>query len=206
MILAIVVLIILFVPAGCGQETAPDIPAAENGGSEAPVSEGPLMARVDEAPAIDGLTAGYPAEPLEVMGGVIHMAHDGETLYLHFELAVEGWISIGFNRTGGGMDGANMIIGYLDNGSPAYREDLGSGRSHEAVAEGAMQDFYLGYSEGVAIMEFAYPLEFPSGQGYNLDGLDPGQKYTLILAAHNSSQEIDRSHSSRGSAEFTVEP
>ncbi len=206
LIITFIILIMLFIPAGCGQDSEPVTPIVENGEAETVDPEGPLVGRVDEALTVDGSTAGYLSEPLEIMGGIVHLAHDGDMLYLHFEVAVEGWVSVGFNRPGGGMDGANMIIGYLDNGAPAYREDLGRGRNHEAVAEGTLQDFYLGYDNGVAVMEFAYPLQFPAGQGFNLDELTPGQEYTLILAAHSSSHEIDRTHSSRGSINFTVEP
>lgn len=201
-----IVLIAIFA-AGCGQADEPAAPADDNGVEEnGQVISGPLMGRVDAPLTIDGSSAGYPAPPIEAMGAMVHMAHDGDYLYLHFELAVDGWVSVGFNRTGGGMDGANMILGYLDGASPAYRNDAGRGRNHAEIESPAVDQFYFAVDGGTAIMEFSYPLAFPEGQGFSLEGLTPGEQYTLILAAHSSSQDIDRTHSSRGSANFTVEP
>jgi len=198
--------------AGCGQAGAPGEPATENGiagnGADengAVLSE-PTMGRVNEPIAVDGSTTGYPLPAIEAMGGMVHLAHDGEILYLHLQLDTEGWVSVGFNSPGGGMNGANMIIGYLDGEDPVYRDDVGRGRNHSEASVSAVEDFHLSYDNGMVIMELSYPLAFPGEQGYEVAELSPGEVYTLILAAHNSSHDIDRTHSVRDSVDFTVEP
>ncbi len=206
-LLVLVILLLLILPFGCGQPAEPELPTDENSVEDDPGISGPVMGMTDEPILVDGLADGYPAEAVEAMGGLIHLAHDGENLYLHFALDTAGWISVGFNSAGGGMDGANMIIAYLEGDNPAYREDLGRGRSHAAVSATAVNEFYLAYDEdGLAVLELKYPLAFPTDQGFNLEGLVPGQEYTLIFASHNSSHDIDSTHSNRGSFNFTVEP
>ncbi|MFO8191182.1 MAG: DOMON domain-containing protein [Bacillota bacterium] len=211
-IMTVFVLIAALFLAGCGQAAAPDGLVEENGSVEngaeenGMISSGPTMGRVSEPILVDGSTTGYPSPAIEAMGGIIHLAHDGEILYLHLELDVQGWVSVGFNRPGGGMDGANMIIGYLDGDSPAFRDDVGLGRNHSEASVSAVKDFYIKYDDGAVTMELSYPLVFPEGQEYDVTGLIPGQSYILIYAAHNSSNDIDRNHSVRGSVDFTVEP
>ncbi len=202
-LLAFLLFVALLIPLGC--DSAPDgvddsVPAEEING------DAPAMARVDAAPQLDGSGEGFTGEPFLVAGTEIYLVHDGELLYVHMEAEVEGWMSVGFNSRGGGMDGANMILGYLDNGSPAYRDDVGQGRRHSEIGSPAVVDFNFRVDNGKSIMAFSYPLNFPGGEGFNLEGLSPGETYSMIVAVNNSSYNIDGSHSARGSVNFSVLP
>ncbi len=166
----------------------------------------PVMGLVDEPPAIDGSNAEYPADPVTELGMEIHMAHDGTYFYVHVRAEGEGWVAVGLNTRGGGMDGANMVLGYDDEGTPAFRDDAGRGRTHSEADTTAVDNFYFSREDGAAVMEFAYPLSFPEGEGYNIDEMVPGESYTMILALHGTSDDISRQHSERGSIDFTVEP
>ncbi len=166
---------------------------------------GPLMGLVDAPPAVDGSSEGYTADALQVAGASILLAHDGSSLYVHMETEVDGWVSIGFNTLGGTMDGANMVLGYLDNGDPAYRDDVGRGLNHSEAGTAAVEDFYLSYEDGSAVMEFSYPLDFPGDEGYSMEELVLGETYTLIVASNNNSHNIAQRHSNVGRSEFTVE-
>ena len=174
-------------------------------GDETVAVEGPLMGAVTAPLQIDGSAEGYPAPPLETLGAVIHLAHDGQYLYLHLETEGEGWVAVGFNRPGGGMNGANMIIGYLNQGMPALREDIGRGRNHSEASVSAVREHYLIYENGRINLEFSYPLDFPEGEDYSLGGLEQGETYELIYATHSSSGEISRQHTGRSSISFSVE-
>jgi hypothetical protein len=166
----------------------------------------PMMGRVDQPLTVDGNRDEYPAEPLQVVGADIYLAHDGNLLYVHVETEVDGWAAVGFNVQGGGMDGANMVLGYLDEGTPSLRDDVGRGRTHSEADVTAVEDFYLSHGNGLIVMEFSYPLVFPEGEGYNISELVPGESYTMIYAQHNSSDDITRQHSNRGAVSFTIEP
>lgn len=209
----IVMIAMMLVAAGCGGETVlPETPeeAPEEAGSpeETPVVEspsGPLMGKVDAALSVDGTNSGYPAEALEVAGATIYLAHDGNNLYVYMEAEVEGYLAVGLNNQGV-MNGANMIFGYLEGTTPAFRNDLGKARTHDEVAVPAVIDFFMSRSGGKTVMEFSYPLTFSAGQGYNLEQLKPGETYSLIVATHRSSDEVTATHTGRGSIEFVVEP
>jgi hypothetical protein len=191
LVLAVVLL------AGCAAEPAED---------QAGKSDN-IMGRVDQPLPVDGLKDGYPADPLETAGAVIHLAYDEQYLYVHLEAEVEGWIAVGFNQRGGGMNGANMILGYFsDSGAPAFRNDLGQARNHSAVGVSAVDQFHLVRADGKTTLEFSYPLTFPSGEGFNLEELTPGEIYSLIVAMHRSSDNIGTQHSARGTANFQVQP
>lgn len=103
------------------------------------------------------------------------------------------------------MDRANMIIGYLDEEVPAFRDDVGRGRNH-VEADTIAVEFYLSHADGTVVMEFSYPLTFPDGVGYNLDGLVPGETYTMIVSSNINSNVVTQQHTSRGSVDFTVAP
>ncbi len=167
------------------------------------VSASPAMNRVDTPPQL-GSSDGFPGEAFLVEGAEIHLVHDGELFYVYMTANVDGWISVGFNSQGGGMNGANMIIGYLDNGAPAYRNDVAVGRSHSEINAPAVVDFVFSVDSGTTTMAFSYPLSFPPDEGFALDGLSPGETYTMIVALHNSSHDISSVHSISGSVDFTV--
>jgi len=212
--LLIAVLLILVMAALMGCESDPDTveepvdeveEVEEVNGEEAEVSE-PVMAVVETPPQLDGSGEGFVSAPFQSAGADIYLAHDGEMLYVQLEAEVEGWVSVGFNAQGGGMDAANMILGYLDDGTPAYRDDVGEGRRHSEISSPAVGDFYFSNEEGLTVMAFSYPLVFPEGEGYALDELVTGETYTMIVGTQNSSHDISSPHSSRGSVNFTVEP
>lgn len=199
----------LFIFTGCG--SAPDTDESALPDAEEPEEvedgevAGPLMGKVDSSLAIDGSSAGYPAGVIQAVETDIYLAYDDSNIYVHLETEGEGWVSVGFNSEGGGMDGANMIIGYLDYGTLVIRDDVGQGRNHSEASVSLVNDYYLAQENGRVIMEFSYPLTFQEGEGYNLAGLEPGGIYTLIIAAHSSSNNVNQ-HDRRGSINFTVEP
>ncbi len=213
LIAGLLILVMLFAAFGCDStpDTVVEEPldeaeeVEEANGEEAEVSE-PAMAAVDTAPQLDGSGEGFVSAPFQSAGADIYLAHDGEMFYVHLEAEVEGWVSVGFNTQGGGMDAANMILGYLDNDTPAYRDDVGEGRSHSEISSPAVGDFYFSNEDGLTVMAFSYPLAFPEGEGYAMDELVTGETYTMIVGTQNSSHDISSPHSSRGSVNFTVEP
>ncbi|MDW7740574.1 MAG: DOMON domain-containing protein [Bacillota bacterium] len=208
-LLMAVILVGILLVAGCGGVAeAPEspeptgIPDGETGIGEI---EGPMMGKIDQAITVQGSSEGYPAEPLQVAGAQIYLAHDDNYLYVYMEAEVEGWIAVGFN-TRGVMSGANMILGYMDGTNPEFRDDIGQARSHSEAGTTAVDQFYLARVDGKTIMEFSYPLAFPEGQGYNVEELIPGESYALIVATHRNSDNITTMHTTRGTTTFVVQP
>jgi len=199
-LITVFILIMGFAAACDGEpeETAADDPAEEPGN---------MMGKVEEPLNMDGSSEGYPADPIEVSGATIYLAHDEEFLYVLMEAEVEGWLSVGINEPGGGMDGANMVLGYLtDAGEPAYRDDVGRGHAHSEAESPAVAQPFVDRAEGKTVFEFAYPLSFPADEGYNVEEILAGETYALIIGMHRNSDDISTKHSTRGSAEFQVQP
>ena len=166
-----------------------------------------IMGRVDQPLPADGSSDGYPSASLEVAGAVIYLAYDDQYVYVHVEAEVEGWIAVGFNQRSAGMNGANMIIGYLsENDTTAFRDDVGRGHSHSEAGVSAVDRFHLIRSGGKTVFEFSYPVVFPSGEGYKVEEIIPGETYSLIVAMHRNSDNIGTQHSVRGAANFQVQP
>ncbi len=189
----------LLVSAGCADPgNGPD--------EEAPVDPGDafVVQAVDAPPVVDGTPEGYPGAPFQVAGMEGNMVHDGEAIYLFLQSETGGWLSAGFNREGGGMDGANMIIGFVQEDGARVRNDLGRGKTHEETTDGIIEGVFVEGEEGVAL-EFSYPLVFPAEPDFNLDSLETGEVYTLILAFQASSQDPDQRHSRWGRLEFSLE-
>ena len=164
------------------------------------------MGQVDQPMPIDGTNEGYPTDPLEVAGSLIYLAHDDDYMYVYAEAEVEGWLAVGFNESGSGMDGSNMVLGYYDDGNPVYRDDVGVGNTHSEAGVTAVNEFYFNRTEGVTIMEFSYPMVFPDGEGYNVEQILPGESYSLIVGMHASSDDITTMHTNFGMTDFQIQP
>lgn len=164
------------------------------------------MGQVDQPLPVDGSNEGYPTDPLEVAGSLIYLAHDDDYVYVYVETEAEGWLAVGFNESGNGMDGANMVLGYYDDGNPAYRDDVGAGNTHSEAEVTAVNEFYFSRTEGDAVMEFSYPMAFPDEEDYNLEQVLPGESYSLIVGVHESSDDITTRHTNFGMTVFQIEP
>jgi len=165
-----------------------------------------LIGRVDQPLPIDGANEGYPTGPVELAGSIVYLAHDDDYVYVYAEAEGEGWLAAGFNESGSGMDGSNMVLGYYDDGNPAYRDDVGVGNTHSEAGVTAVNEFYFNRTEGVTVMEFSYPMVFPDGEGYSVEQILPDESYSLIVAMHASSDDIDTMHTNFEMTVFQIEP
>ncbi len=190
----------VFVLAGCGSSPAVDGPGTGQG-------DLPVMGIIDVPISVDGLAEGYPEPPLQMDGVEVHLAYDGSVIYVHARAQADGWVAVGFNRRGGAMAGANIVLGSVDeNGDTLVRNDLGKLMSHDQAAQDGLLEAIVVRDGEYLNLEFSYPAQFPEENGFNLDGLHPGGIYSLIVAFHTRSSNITQQHTSRGKADFQVEP
>ncbi len=201
-------LVSLLAVTGCaGPDPAPGQDNGEPAAEEEPpaISDAFIVPVVETPPAVDGAPADYPGAPFQVAGMEGYMAHDGEAIYFYLQAEAGGWLSAGFNREGGGMDGANIVIGFSrEDGTPVLRNDLGQGRTHSETTDGIIDGVFVEQEQN-AVLEFAYPLQFPAGPQFNVQALQPGQVYTLILAFQARSQDPEQRHSRWGRLDFILE-
>lgn len=184
--------------AGCGSPS--DAPTKEDGPAV------PLMGKIEGRLTVDGSTAGYPGSSISFSGVDVHLAHDGTNFYVHARAESQGWISVGFNEKGAGMDGANMVLGFVDeNGGAVVRNDLGRGTNHSEVGAPGIIEAIVLQDGDFMLLEFSYPMVFPGGNNFRVESLASNQVYSLIAATNTQSGDLSRSHSNRGKMDFQVE-
>lgn len=111
-----------------------------------------------------------------------------------------GWIAVGFNPTVQMRD-ANIIIGYVENGTGFIRDDFGTGNvSHTSdLSLGGTNDATLlaaSLQEGITTLKFRIPLN--SGDPYDRV-LSPGETYPVIFA-RGAEKDFDTMHTALGQA------
>lgn len=194
--MTILVAVLVWALTGCAPEPSPEAEIEE---------DEPIMARVEPgAIAVDGSREGYPEQPaLEEAELQVFLAHDGSDCFVWAQTKGDGWLSVGFNQPGQGMDGANLILGNVE-GEDSVRNDLGEGRSHSEVEISGIKAHMVGSTGSEVALEFQYPLEFPD-QGFAVAALQPGSLYSLLVAFHDSSQDATARHQQWFTTDFQVE-
>jgi hypothetical protein len=109
---------------------------------------------------------------------------EADSLELSMSAATTGWVGVGFDPTSQ-MEGANFLLGYVENGSVEMRDDWGTGSfSHASdTSLGGTSDLTVdGGTEdgGQTTLELTIPLD--SGDQYDKP-LTAGETYTVILAS-----------------------
>jgi len=122
----------------------------------------------------------------------VYWQHDGSSMWIGLVSRGTGWVSIGFGPEGTGMDGANIIIGYVadSSGQVVLTDQIGVGFDHFLdVDRGGSDDIVqkAGTQPGSqTILEFVYPL---STSDPNDSPLRPGSAYGFMLAYESSSDD-----------------
>lgn len=103
----------------------------------------------------------------------------------------QGWIA--FSSKGKGMDGANMVIGYIDSsGKVVARNDLCRGWSHPPAATQGVLEFAVLFSAGATTLEFSCPVKF--APGYGIEGFTKGKEYSIVIAGNDRGGAISSKH------------
>jgi hypothetical protein len=133
----------------------------------------------------------------EDTGMQAYLEHDGNSLYVGLKSPGNGWIAIGFGNDAKDMEkGANVIMGYMDNGTLALRDDyapkIDGEMKHDPVENfGGKNDIISAKgtedSSGTTI-EFVVSLNSTDKYGRHLEA---GNIYPLIIAWNNSLKEFN---------------
>ena len=135
-------------------------------------------------------------------GMTVYWQNDATTLYVGLVSPGTGWLSIGFGPERQ-MEGANIIIGAIDNGSLVIEDQYGSSPTahrkddvdHVIQAAGSE-------AEGQSILEFAIPLASGDDQD---KPLEPGSEVVIILAYHQSNDGLTSRHSERSTTSILLD-
>ncbi|MCF7857740.1 MAG: hypothetical protein K9N07_00240 [Candidatus Cloacimonetes bacterium] len=143
---------------------------------------------------------------LQMSGMKFYWLVDPDTIHCLVTAPTTGWVGIGFDPENV-MQGANFIIGYVENDSIAYiRDDWGNSpttHTSDLSNGGAENLYYTGGLEasGESIIYFSIPLN--SGDAYDKI-LIWDQSYPIILA-YGDEDSFASIHINAGFSSFTVD-
>ncbi len=185
-------------------------PAAEEETTEAVEETEPEVA-TEEAPvigySIDGaIGATEYAHSTEIAGVEVYWANDAAYLRVGLVAPGTGYVAIGFDPVRR-MEGANLILGYVEDGKGYFRDDFGTeSTAHMADADRGGVDNIVS-SAGAewtdrTILEFIIPLD----SGDEMDKpLVPGGTYTVLIAYHDLQDGFTTRHSRRGTGQIQLD-
>jgi len=142
----------------------------------------------------------------EIAGVEVYWTNDATYLRVGLVAPGTGFVAIGFDPVRR-MEGANFILGYVEDGKAYFRDDFGiESTAHMAdVDRGGVNNIVS--SAGAewtdrTILEFIIPLD----SGDEMDKpLVPGGTYTVLLAYHDLQDGFTTRHSRRGSGQIQLD-
>ncbi len=129
---------------------------------------------------------------------------DGSSLNIKVSAPTEGWVSVGFDPTNK-MKDANIIIGYVKDGTVVIEDHFGKGQiSHrnDESLNGSDDVINKSGTERNRVTELSFTIPLDSGDP-NDRVLVEGQTYKVIFASH-SKDRITMKHNRRTSGEITL--
>ena len=140
----------------------------------------------------------YAASYKDSLSGVsVYWQHDDSKMWISLESPGTGWVAMGFGPVGVGMDGANLIIGYVEDssGKVFLSDQLVVGFDHLPDTERGGNDDIIEKAGaqvgGRTILEFAYPLVTNDPNDFNLLA---GGIYGFILAYNADRDDLVTMH------------
>jgi len=128
----------------------------------------------------------------------IYWEHDGENMYIGLVSPGTGWVGLGLGPQGVPMEGANIIIGYVDDatGALTLTDFIGGERwQHESDTNRGGVD-NIGEKSGTqsvdeTIIEFIFPLS--TGDVYD-HNFEVGGTYGFFVSYHASADDLVSYH------------
>ena len=135
-----------------------------------------------------------------------HWRVDGPLLHIRLKAPAAGWLAVGFNPVRG-MQGANMIIGYVKDGRVYISDEFGTGLIKHSPDEAIggrndVQNAFGTESNGVTEIGFSIPLN--SGDAADTV-IDPGGVTTVLLAYNTGMDSFRIKHNYRKAFKVNLE-
>ena len=156
---------------------------------------------------VDGtITEGEYPHRTSVIGVDVYWRNNAEHLRVGLVSPGTGYVALGFDPEVQ-MQGANMIIGFMQEGELYIRDDYGTQTTEHT------QDTDLGGLDNIlasagsewpdqTVIEFIIPLD--SGDAYDKP-LVAGNTYPILVSYHDLRDGFSARHSGRGAAEITLD-
>jgi len=150
-------------------------------------SEGVVVSA--KAPVIDGtVAAGEYSFTQDYRGCTLYAARNKDTITLAIKANTTGWVAIGVGSTV--MNDAHIVIGFVKDGKPQLKEQLGAGHGHHdtSAADSGVLDMAIKEENGTTTLE----VSLRAG-----DFIRDGQKELAVIIAYSSQASFMVRHSFR---------
>lgn len=129
----------------------------------------------------------------------VYWEHDGSILRVGLVGSGTGWVSIGFGPRNVGMDGANMILAYMDEqGSAVIVDEVGVGHGHypdtERGGRDDIHDWAVSQLGNATIVEFSIPMDSGDALDQSMEG---NRSYGFFLGYHSTARDRSTYHTAR---------
>jgi len=136
-----------------------------------------FSAAVSAAAAVTPDADGFKS--MSSQGFIFKWRVSGDKIDCVVRSSTKGWLAVGFNGSKA-MNGANIIIGYVDkDGIVKIEDDVAKGHSHKADKVQNVENKFGSEQHGVTELRFTIPLNSGDEEDFVLI---PGQTYYVILA------------------------
>lgn len=163
---------------------------------------GVASVRDSQIPTVDGIIdeGEYPSQIQEPYTNIkIYWCNDEVYLWVGLVSPGVGWVAIAFEPESYAHYGANIIIGYVENGQPFIGDHFGAEMTGHELDEtlGGTNDILESAgteSEGKTTIEFKIPLD--SGDQFD-KVLEPNKSYNVFVAYHATADDLMSEHTEK---------
>jgi len=164
-----------------------------------------------QIPTVDGIIdeGEYPSQIQEPYTNIkIYWFNDEVSLWVGLVSPGVGWVAIAFEPESYAHYGANIIIGYVENGQLFIGDHFGAEMTSHELDEtlGGTNDILESAgteSEGKTTIEFKIPLN--SGDQFD-KVLEPNKSYNVFVAYHATANDFISEHTGRGKLAIETVP
>ena len=89
----------------------------------------------------------------EFKDSTLHVNWSGGKVYIALTAKTEGWVGVGYGSKM--MNNSYILIGYVDRGTPVFKEQVGRGHKHTDTDTQYVQSFEMSEKSGSTTLEMA---------------------------------------------------
>jgi hypothetical protein len=120
----------------------------------------------------------------EFKESTLYLNWNSGKVYIAFVAETKGWVGVGFGSTM--MNNSHIHIGYVDNGNPVFKEQVGKGKTHTDTDTTYVQSFEMSEEKDDTTLELVFN---------ESDIIQGGQQKIDFIIAYGKKDSFTQYHS-----------